>query len=148
MRFGWGGAAALAGAVVLMSACASAPEMPQAAALESAAMCHALFDTDAEVQQRLTRFGSDMDDLCACFVSEHDALDAEGQATMMALSAKVIEVRDANGFTTTEEAVELMEDDQTGAVYGFEWDRLKAGGEPVEEAMIRAQRDPAGCVAP
>ena len=147
MRIGWGGVAALAGVAAILSACASAPAARQQAEADPAALCHALFDTDADVQQRLTRFGSDMDDLCACFVSEHDALDPEGRANMLALSAKVIEVRDARGFTTAEEAVELMEDDQDGAEFGFPWERLKAGGEPVEEAMKRAQRDPAGCAA-
>lgn len=144
----WRGfAAALAGAMAILSACASAPETPQAAA-DPAAVCHALFDTDADIQQSLVRSGADGDVLCACFASELAALDAAGQADVLALSAKLIEVRDALGFATVEEVVELMEDDRDGAEYGFATDRLKAGGEPIEEAILRAERNPAGCAAP
>ena len=138
---------ALAGAVAAVAACASAPEVPQAAA-DPAATCHAMFDGDADIQQQLANAGSDGNALCACFVSEHAALDPDGAANMLAVAAKVIEVRDAKGFATVEEAVELMEDDRDGAAYGFPSDRLKAGGEPIEEAILRAQRDPAGCMAP
>ena len=138
---------ALAGAVAAVAACASAPEVPQATA-DQAATCHAMFDGDADIQQQLANAGSDGNALCACFVSEHAALDPDGAANMLAVAAKVIEVRDAKGFATVEEAVELMEDDRDGAAYGFPSDRLKAGGEPIEEAILRAQRDPAGCMAP
>ena len=141
---GWGNTLVLAGAAaMLLSACASAPEAPQAAA-DPVAVCHAMFDSDAEIQQELARSGADGDTLCACFASEYDALAPEARANMIDLSATVIEVREANGFSTVEEAVELMEDDRDGAAYGFPWDRLKAGGEPIEEAILRARREPAG----
>ena len=155
MPFGWGRkagtAAALAGAAAIVSACVSVPETPQAEAEAEApdprAVCHALFDADAGLQAELMRAGSDGYALCACYAAEHAALDPDGQANMLALSIRLIELRAAKGFTTVEEAVELMEDDQDGSQYGFPWERLKAGGEPIEEAILRARRDPNGCTA-
>jgi len=153
-RTAWVTAAALAGAAAILAACANSLETPsvtagaETPAADPRALCHALFDRDEGMQAELARAGSDSDALCTCFAAEHAALDPEGQATMTALSAQLIEMRAANGYASVEEAVELMEDDQDGAVYGFPWDRLKAGGEPIEEAILRARRDPANCTAP
>ena len=150
MRSGWGRAAALAGAAALMTGCVDVPDTATTVAepADPRAVCHALFDTDVELQAMLMKAGSDGYALCACYTDEHAALDADGQATMIALSEKLIAMRAANGYASVEEAVELMEDDRDGAVYGFPWDRLKAGGEPIEEAIGRARRDPAGCKPP
>ncbi|MEZ5953179.1 MAG: hypothetical protein R3C13_02635 [Hyphomonas sp.] len=131
---------------LLLAACAGTP--PAVVPKDPVAACHALFDGDAEMAAELARAGADGDDLCTCFAREYAGLDAAGQADMLALTETLVKVRDANGFTTAEEAVELMEEDRDGAAYGFEEKRFKATGEVIEEAILRARRDPAGCTAP
>lgn len=144
---GWGQSIAVAGGAALLSACVGAPE-PQAAAPQPEAVCHALFEPDPGMAMELAHKGSDVDTLCRCFVLEHAELDPDTQATMMDLSIKLIEMHDELGLSTVEEAVELMEDDRDGEEYGFEWDGLKAGGEPIEDAIIRSLRKPQTCPAP
>ena len=98
--------------------------------------------------QELAGSGAGTGELCTCFASEYAAQDADGQSDMLALVETLVDVRAAKGFNSVEETVELMEEDRDGAEFGFPEDRFKATGEVIEEAILRAMRDPAGCAAP